>query len=162
MNKNVIAFFRVKPNPTKPHFYEVRIFDTKAAMVAHWHKRHESGYFTDKSTGSGVVRKFEAIASSSEKLEQWSDGRWRKTPWLGEVLFYKSFMGAGIVSHEMSHAGLYWLTRNKDTSKGFNLSRRDDEKLAEAVGELSRQFWVKWFKKFSTGHVPRAKGKVRK
>ena len=61
-------------------------------------------------------------------------------------------MGAGIVSHELTHAALaHMLDRGV---RNFRLLR-NDEKLAMIAGELNRKFWKGYYKLFPE----RSKGK---
>lgn len=62
----------------------------------------------------------------------------------GQVLFFTDFTGGGVVSHEMTHAALYWCMRN---IKKFDPMKKKahDERFAGLQGELVRQFWNRWY-----------------
>lgn len=70
-------------------------------------------------------------------------------PNCGQVLFCKNTLGAGIVSHEMTHAALYWHHRN---TKNFNPleNHKHDEALAWTQGHLVNQFWRRYYAREKT------------
>jgi hypothetical protein len=151
MRRPLVASFQVKPNPAKPQYYNVLVFETKAAMHAHWQEQLRIGCWGAIRKANGTVHSsFEAQATNSRRYAL-KAGRWHKSDNIGEIIFYRDFLGAGVVSHEMTHAALYWVTSKKNTDFGYRLDFKDDERLAEAVGQMCRQFWVKWFKKFPKG-----------
>ena len=62
---------------------------------------------------------------------------------LGQILLCKKAIGAGIVSHEMTHAAVFYLRNHQ----GMNISNpRNDERLAYLQGDLTREFWREWWK----------------
>ena len=68
---------------------------------------------------------------------------------VASVVFCRKHIGGGLVSHEMTHAAVSWGTR-----QGWNWSHlgcidgaipkgASEEMLAEVVGELTRQFYLR-------------------
>lgn len=138
--------FKVYPEPAKDKFYNVLIFKTKRDM--HVFKTEQRKVLA--KNGYRLYRnnnRFEAEASWWDSLEL-VKGRWRKSKCVGQVIFHSKFFGAGVVAHEMCHAALYHVSagRSKYSNK-FELTKRDDERLATVCGEMCRQFWNRYFTK---------------
>lgn len=57
-------------------------------------------------------------------------------------MFSADVVGAGLVSHEMTHAALAECLCNRNPD--FR-NPKADERLATIAGELTRKFWVKWW-----------------
>lgn len=69
----------------------------------------------------------------------WDDNG--KRPFMGEICFHVAAINAGVVSHEMTHATVYWALR-----KGLELGKIHepndiDEKIAWTQGYMVSQFW---------------------
>lgn len=134
----------LKPWDDKPHKYILKVFPNKKAMYA-FSKRHK--ILDDE--------KFAALTASSIRQRQ-KNGKWEQDDkWLGFVLFDINDMGAGIVSHEMTHAALFALSRVKKAKivKTWEESHDKDgnqigmhEELCSVVGDMVRQFWHKYYK----------------
>jgi len=58
-------------------------------------------------------------------------------PELGQIFFAPRSVVPGIVTHEMVHAGMTWAARRKVRV----LTKRGEEKLAQAVEKMTAQFW---------------------
>jgi hypothetical protein len=118
-------------------YYTVYIFTTRAAMFEHF-KRTNIGVQWRKGY---CVRKmnFHAIAQHWQVIPR------RSPENIGQILFYAGYIGAGVVTHEMSHAAVYYAKHVKlDIARIYN-SKRIDERFARMLGELVRQFWLKYW-----------------
>ena len=49
-------------------------------------------------------------------------------------MFHRGYIGAGVASHEMTHAARYYLGK-----------RLPDERMARIVGRLTSAFWKHWY-----------------
>jgi hypothetical protein len=71
---------------------------------------------------------------------------WKKGRWLGEIIFCKQWIGGGIVAHEMTHAALHALRPTSERCPAHIITSGDvEEKLANGVESLVKQFWKKWY-----------------
>lgn len=61
---------------------------------------------------------------------------------LGYVVFSKEQIGGGLVAHELVHAACRTLLGERYRS----LSYQREERLAQLVEHLVRQFWQKWYR----------------
>lgn len=137
--------FRVYCEKGKPFYYQVYIFDTIEAMQRHFTQTNRNVRW-QRGASEGRLG-FEAIAQSWEREKY--NGRKiavRRTN-IGQILFYAGNLGAGIVSHEMTHATTFWAhrTAKMDLSKLYS-SRRIDERYAWVQGYLVAQFWTKTYR----------------
>lgn len=137
--------WKIKPWYNKPHYYRVLIFKTKEQM---WQYAQEHNFVGTCDTN------FRAI-THSQRLERYIKGRWREDKeHLGVILFCYDHIGSEVVSHEMTHAALYWLHRvhgldvvdtYKDTyDEDGNVTMH--ERLCQVVGEMTRVFWRKYYR----------------
>lgn len=76
----------------------------------------------------------------------WTGNDGRNVLNCGQMLFCQKAVGAGVVSHECTHAALYWCENNLRKFDPMK-NNRHDEKLAWMQGWLTQQFWQKWYKK---------------
>lgn len=143
--KSGVRTWKIKPWFDKPHYYTVKIFNTKEEMWKYAQEKHIVG---------NCDTNFRAITHSA-KREKLVKGRWHKDKdWLGMQLFCLEHIGSEVVSHEMTHAALYWMWRVKGkktipTNQGTyhkNGMISMHEKLCMVVGEMSRVFWAKYYK----------------
>lgn len=73
---------------------------------------------------------------------------------VGQVHLCIESIGAGVVSHEMTHAACYHLeVATKGKIRNFHEDNEMDELLAWTQGELVRQFWGGWFKAEGRGFI---------
>jgi hypothetical protein len=138
-----LATFRVYP--AGRYFYAiVNIWPNKKAMYTHrqLQRDHEAS-----CTGQ------EAYLYSGRKKE-------RKVGLFAELNFHRRFLGAGCVSHEMTHAALSWGGRVRlplasivddnpfrATGHGGVLAQDGaEERLCRAQGEMVRQFTERCYK----------------
>ena len=137
--------FKVWCDKKKTRFYWVHIFKNKETMQA-WNLK--DGY-----NGS---KRYAAVARSYSR-QKLVKGRWKvKKDEQGCVSFDVHTLGAGIVSHEFTHAALYWFhAKYKDYRKLDN--SKHDELLAWVQGNLVRQFWYQFYKLKKSKRIKRLK-----
>lgn len=123
-----ITRFRLHPNRGRCYL-DVRVWNSASDLR--------------KATGvkcCGLVRPFEVL---NIKL----NGKTTRKSIVGEIHLCKGALGIGVVSHEMTHAGLAYLDH-----RGIKLTRDDknsrwvhdsEEQLAYVVGNLVRLFTIK-------------------
>lgn len=132
--KGVVSF-RLRPDPRRNEYYTVYIFKHKAAMQMYWQQVH-------RLIGLPLGGDFEARCVAYRSY----DRRTRKAkPDIGQVLFYKGFIGAGAVSHELTHATTYWCKWNKARQRIFT-SCRMEEQFATVQGRLVQGFWNRYYR----------------
>lgn len=68
----------------------------------------------------------------------------RRTGQVGQILLWLGGFGAGILSHEMTHAALYWVMRRRRSIR--KTDKRADELLAWTQGWLVTQFWRNFYR----------------
>lgn len=72
---------------------------------------------------------------------------WQRLSDTGWIVFHMGHLGAGIVSHEMTHAALRYLQLwRPQLHRRLQTSRKADEVLAWVQGWLVAQFWWKFYK----------------
>ena len=140
LSKDLIGMihFRIRCVGKGSPSFCVRIFPDKQAMRA-WANTQNPGK-------TGQYAKAEASVHSYQRLRL-KDGRWRRLPDMGWIVFHRGHIGAGIVSHEMTHAALYYLQFwRPQLHRRLQTSRKADEVLAWVQGWLVAQFWRKFYK----------------
>lgn len=140
--------FILKPRKSYKEYYSVRIYNKKADM----HQRLidtgdiDNFYWSkNKPTCEAICRSFERVRISKD-LEQ-------KLPECGEILFYRGFLGAGIVAHEITHASLGFfrnvmkldISTINNTKKGRQAGD-SEEILCELNQAMNAMFWDKFYK----------------
>ena len=66
---------------------------------------------------------------------------------VGCIVLPLDYIGAGIVSHELTHAALYWISRRTALRAiAYEDRHRLDERLANTQGWLVTQFWRHWYR----------------
>lgn len=133
MTKFIVRRYR------SPYFFTVRVFGSKAKMYAYFQKRGKSIGLKPKDAHLN----FEAICMCYERLRAA-----KRMPDIGEVLFYRDRLGAGIVAHEMLHAAMHYdrlVSRNETATFTANIGK-EEERLAHCLTDLVRQFTVKAYK----------------
>ena len=117
---------RFKLRVNKRYYYWAYVFPTRKAMFQHY-------YAACKEYDLRRVHpNFRAIMHG---WRVWKNGK--LTGELGQILFDLSYFGAGIVSHEMTHAALNWAHQTRT---------KNEEKICWVQGELVRKFWKKHWK----------------
>lgn len=115
--------------------FAVKVFDTKAKMY---------DYFRKRGKAIGLKRRdgeldFAAICMCYERIRTRDE---KRMPDIGEVLFYRDRLGAGIVAHEMLHAAMHYERLvNQNTNATFTPNiGKEEERLAHTLTDLVRQF----------------------
>ena len=138
--------FKIYCDRHRKKWYMVRIFPTKKEMFS-WNKK--DGYNNPKGRDKylGVTR-----AYSVYYFDKGKKTKGRKSGEVGCISFLIDHCTSGIVSHECTHAALYWFL---DTYKKIEklLMPEYDEKFAWVQGNLTRQVWVHWFKLEKQGKI---------
>jgi hypothetical protein len=130
--------FRVYCDAQHRRYYNVFIFATKELMYAHFAKTNAHTQWRDGRFD--MKMNFEAIAQFWRRLK-------KRTPEnIGQILFYAGGFGGGVVSHEMTHATIYWAEYVKMDLAKLPTSKRIDERFAWAQGFLVSQFWDNFYK----------------
>lgn len=136
--------FNIHPEPGSKKFYTVMILPNKKAMFRAYDSIAER--LSRMCPYENVGHKFAAITIGFESLRVNSDGSEVVNNHIGYILFYRNFIGAGVVAHEMAHAGLFYIDRLHIGRE--NLEEYDiEERLCLVVGELNRKFWLQYHKK---------------
>jgi hypothetical protein len=144
-----VRTFKLYPDPRRKRYYKVFVFDTRAMMHAFWRAqvRANTELVLGRRVSAALKRRHTGDLGWAAQAARWY-GHWGVIPreHVGQVLFYKRFLGAGVVAHEMTHAALYDVAAHA-RGGGYRLTARDDERLASVAGELSRQFWCRWYRR---------------
>ncbi len=134
--------FRMYAVRRKGPYFTVHIFRDRAAMRS-WAKINASRFGGPVST----YRVAEA-AVHSWNIHRLSSAKWSRSEDTGWIVFHRKRIGAGIVSHEMTHAALYYLMLwRPQLFRVIQRSRRADEALAWVQGWLVTQFWREFFRR---------------
>jgi hypothetical protein len=65
---------------------------------------------------------------------------------LGNLHFYADKMGAGIVSHEIQHFVLGWVSALVKFREGYDINDHDDiEEVCLMAGDITKEFWNKYY-----------------
>jgi hypothetical protein len=134
-------------NGKKKEYYICHIFSTPKEM-----------YEYNESTGY-EGRDYMGLCRQYDKYKASKNGRpvGKKSDETGSVSLLVNHCGAGIVSHEFTHAGVYWFNKKYGIKK-FCSSNYYDEIFAHIVSDLVNQFYNKWFKLEDNGTIK----KIRK
>lgn len=134
---NAILRFRVRCTKEVCPFFMVHIFPTRDMMHA-WSA-------VQNPTRPNEYRGVEAGVHAFRRL-QWRGRQWKTSPQMGWIVFHSKHLGAGIVSHEMTHAAMYYLQLwRPQLFRRLQSSKKADEALAWVQGWLVMQFWRKFF-----------------
>jgi len=149
MTKDGIIRFRVRCVGKGSPYFSVHIFPDKQAMRA-WASRQNP----DKTARYGKSEASVHAYARSRLVSGW----WQRQADTGWIVFHMGHMGAGIVSHEMTHAALYYLQFHRpQLHRRLQTSPKADEVLAWVQGWLVAQFWRKFYK--ANGGLVRATGR---
>src|SRR3990167_2399015 len=133
-----IIRFRVRCGGKGSPSFCVRIFADKQTMRA-WASRENP----DKTARYGASEASVHAYTRSRLVH----GRWQRQADTGWIVFHMGHMGAGIVSHEMTHAALRYLQFwRPQLHRRLQTSPRADECLAWVQGWLVAQFWRKFYR----------------
>jgi hypothetical protein len=142
--------FRIYPEKDRFRYYTVFVFPSKRAMYTYF--REQRGILdrvdgTDRCNGEC---NFQALATGWTVCNYGPD----KTETInerdiGQILCHQGRIGAGLISHEMTHAALFWAAREKLNPKRVVCgegNRAEHERFCTVQGNLVRQFWLRWWK----------------
>lgn len=133
--------FKVYPGSNKGLYFSVYIFRTKDQMYDHF---KQSNVDTEWKQPGQDECDFTAITQSWMRYDITPDSEILK-PDMGRILFYSGGFDAGIVSHEMTHATLYWAIRKRIKAASLYNDKNAEEKFCWAQGYLVNQFWTKFY-----------------
>ena len=135
--RSVLAQFRVRTERSKHSaYFNVFVFADRAAM-------HIFDAAQQRKLGREPEPYFEAQVSSWKTVSVRPDGTERVHRLMGTIVFHADCLGAGIVSHEMTHAALRYAERI-DLKVDFQDDGHDaerEERLCWIQGWLVCQFW---------------------
>ena len=137
MPRALLTRFRVNPDHDRAEYFTVKIYRTRDAMSA--------AYLAIGAPGDSRKADFRAVTIPQVRSIVWSDGRSTTHPEQGAILFYQKWIGTQTVSHEMTHAAVYYL----ETIEGVDWSHLKtdhalEERLCHVQGYLVGEFWWKW------------------
>ena len=93
-----------------------------------------------------ITGKFDA-ASTGQSITRFPSGR--RTKRLGEINFYESYIGAGVVSHELLHSAIRWLQKLALSDGSFIVANSQASEAEEILcGSLHRMvigFWDDYY-----------------
>lgn len=146
MSVKPISTFRLNLEPRNKQwrrfYYEAKIFQARDEMHQYVEANRKRLMF------HGALR-CEAITLSFDMLKL-KDKRWHCSPKVGEILFYTDSVGAGVVSHECTHAMFHFAVRSTRGSR-FKSESRLEEYHCWIQGWLVTQFWRKFWRRFPEG-----------
>lgn len=140
------------------YYFKCRIFDTKVEMYEYYVKykvTSESGkaagmndWDTFNFDGFDESLDFAAIVLPYERLKVVSEAEFHRAKDIGEALFYRNRLGAGLVAHECLHMAM-WHERliegNQEAIFSNNIGEAE-ERLAYCLTEFVRKFTIACFK----------------
>lgn len=120
------------------HFV-VRVFDTKNEMWKYFDGyREKNGLPFERPDFGAIVIPYEVRNTKTNDLA--SD--------IGEILFYRGLVGAGVIAHEMGHAAM-WAERllygNKNASFGEG-NNETEERFLYTLADLVKKTVAKFYK----------------
>lgn len=146
----MMTSFNINCIETK-HYFKARVFDTKKEMYAYYmlyiSKREQTPKFKG-FTGWSKKLNFEAIVMPYEKYRFIGRKKIQDNS-IGEVLFYKGRLGAGIVAHEMGHCAMWHdrlVRKNKRAIYGEQVSAAE-ERMLHCLYHLVRNFTRQCYKR---------------
>jgi len=122
--------------PGTTDWYRVLIFPRVSQMHEFYHRQWTSGEVCDCRRMHKGKMDCQFLGQVSYIRPRPPDGS------LGQIIFCAKAIGAGVVSHEMTHAAVFYLRNHR----GMNISNsKNDERLAYLQGDLTRDFWNQWY-----------------
>lgn len=130
--KPPFATFRVYPDKKRRFYFKVIVFSTPSQMEKY--ERDGVRGFPGKKPKefAALTLPYECIVGSKESKRE-----------IGTILFHRLRTGTGIVSHEMTHAALHYFRIKNDDKADFT-EEKAEELLAQTVGDLTRQFFMRY------------------
>jgi hypothetical protein len=132
----LLAKFRLRCD-TRGRYFTVLIFRDKEAM--------QRFHLEQAKLVPGVSRLYRFTALT--RLWGWpAKPRFSGPREIGQIQMYHGATGSGIVSHECTHAALYWFQRYSRWRLKDLAKRAADERLAWVQGSLVSQFWRNFYR----------------
>lgn len=140
------------------YYFKCCVFDTKAAMYEYYVKHigaRESGKAAGVDDGDtfnfdGFDEKldFAAIVMPYERLKFISETEFQRANDIGEALFYRKRLGAGLVAHECLHMAMWHerLIEGNEEAVFSNNIGEAEERLAYCLTEFVRKFTLACYK----------------
>lgn len=156
-----MRYFKIKPieSPYYPagspfHFWAY-VFDTKQEMYD-WYRKYiiqregdgSKDWETHRFKGFSNECNFEAMCLPFEWVKISEDGTETRAHNIGNVIFYKGRLGAGIVAHEMGHCAMWYerlINGNKQARFGADVGERE-ERLLYLLHDFVKGFYQKAYK----------------
>lgn len=137
----------VKPQRGVRRYFTVFLFRDKPTMYKFFDLQNER-------MGLPALKKdFSAITRVWKHLVVDAHGHSRIGSSLGAILLHRDWIGAGTISHEMTHAVIGWAAiRGLDPSRviesmnGHRDANRTEEMVCWVQGYLVNQFWNKFYR----------------
>ena len=137
-----IKHFRVYADRKRKRFYRVFLFPNKEAMYAFERVAREGTRSTplakiyEKRLGFRFEALTTAFTSPSPKGQ------------IGYLLFYRDWLGSGIVAHELTHAALHvWQMRRRKFSALRYALHSQQEEFCMLVENMTIDFWRGFYRK---------------
>jgi hypothetical protein len=138
----MIATFRVHPvrrgNRGVGDYFVVELYRTKTQM------RDAIRKSTGKTRGHLWTMGQCSWYTKLDKVR----GRWIRQRECGTIFLCSVAGGAGVITHEMTHAAFAWLWKRRKWRPRWNDTGLE-EPLAWTVGWLVTQYWREYFKRFA-------------
>jgi len=142
----ILAKFKVWANrKTRQHFL-VYVFCTKRDMEAFYTE------VCEECGGRPHRYDFAAVVVPWRRITCRTTGRGVVGTSLGLILFCHEYIGSGLVSHEMSHAAIHWMTVAhprwvKIMAEDSRAAGQAQEEFCWMQGSLVNQFWRTFYRR---------------
>lgn len=140
MTEMPVVAFRVYPE-RKSLYFQVYVWGDRDAMVEHSQKFGKRPEDKRLQAYCSPRRCFRVKPGQPDRL----------TPCCGEVNFYRDNIGAGTVTHEMTHAAFAWSDRvglvREQTPWDCPSVSETEERFCRVADLLVHQFYVKAYRK---------------
>ncbi len=140
-----VTTFRVYPERNRKLYYQVFIFPDKRTMYKFHDIQHDLGRIEYAHGQRKPSKDFWAICQSWNSSHFGKRGGTYPGPSIGQVLFAEPHIKAGIVSHEMTHAALFYAAKKRILPVHLYSGGRQHEAVCRAQGNMVRQFWNGWY-----------------
>lgn len=148
ISKRLLLKFRIYPERDRFRYYTVFVFDSRRAMYTFFREQVDI-LNKDGSRQCDEECDFAALATTWTHFHINADGSEVEDKRdIGQIIMHRNRVRIGVVSHEMTHAALFWADREGlDPHEVMGDSRDHQgahERFCYAQGELVRQFWLRW------------------
>ena len=145
--------FKVKPS-NDSHYFWCFVFDSKPEMYKWYLKEAEAAktqfvnILTGKPSQYDLSLQFEGMCLPFELFRVLEDGTEEKGDNIGNVIFHRSRLGAGLVAHEMGHCAM-WYERIVNGNPGAVFGPECgnvEERFLYILHDLVKMFYQKAYK----------------